>query len=189
MRHGKARLCASASTEVFFDAQLSAFAVRDQNGLPIMLAGIIRDISEQLRADQERLVLQEQVIAAQEAALRELSTPLLPIAEEVVVMPIVGSVNSTRAQQIMETLLEGIAAQQATTAILDITGVKVVDTQIANALIQVAQAAQLLGAQVVLTGIGPEIAQTLVHLGADLHGIVTQATLRSGIAYALHQTA
>ena len=85
----------------------------------------------------------------------------------------------------LETLLEGVAVSRASTAILDITGVPVVDTQVANALLRAAQAVKLLGAQVVLTGIRPEVAQTLVGLGADLSGIVTRATLQSGIAYGM----
>lgn len=85
----------------------------------------------------------------------------------------------------METLLEGIARFQADMAILDITGIRVIDTQVAQALMRTAQAVKLLGARVVLTGIQPQIAQTLVHLGADLSGIVTRSTLQSGIAFAL----
>jgi anti-anti-sigma regulatory factor len=85
---------------------------------------------------------------------------------------------------VLETLLQGIASSGAQVAILDITGVPVVDTQVANALIHAAQAVKLLGAQVVLTGIRPEVAQTLVGLGADLGGIITRSSLQSGIAYA-----
>jgi rsbT co-antagonist protein RsbR len=141
-----------------------------------------------LRAENEglqaRIVELEQ---AQMAALRELSTPLVPITDGLVAMPLVGAIDSMRAQQIMETLLEGISAQQADIAILDITGVRVVDTQVAAALLRAAQAAQLLGAQVVLTGISAEVAQALVHLGAELRGIVTRSNLQSGIAYAFEQ--
>ena len=86
---------------------------------------------------------------------------------------------------ILETLLDGIAKQSAHTAILDITGVRVVDTQVANALVSAARAARLLGARVVLTGISPAVAQTLVHLEAKLDGIITLGTLANGIAYAL----
>lgn len=143
------------------------------------------DITEQQRVELERAALQEQVIEAQQAALRELSTPLIPVAAGIVVMPIIGSVDSGRAQQIMDTLLQGVAAQRARVAIVDITGVKVVDTQVASALIAAAQAVQLLGAQVMLTGISPEVAQTLVHLAADLRGLITRGDLQSGITYAL----
>jgi len=84
-------------------------------------------------------------------------------------------------------LLQGIADHQAHTAILDITGVKVVDTQVAGALIRAAQAARMLGARVVLTGISPEIAQTLVHIGAELREMITKPTLQQGIAYVLER--
>jgi PAS domain S-box-containing protein len=143
------------------------------------------DITEQQRVELERAALQEQVIEAQQAALRELSTPLIPVAAGIVVMPIIGSVDSGRAQQIMDTLLQGVAAQRAQVAIVDITGVKVVDTQVASALIAAAQAVRLLGAQVMLTGISPEVAETLVHLAADLRGLITRGDLQSGITYAL----
>lgn len=146
-----------------------------------------RDISERKRDEDERLALQNQIISAQQAALRELSTPLIPIAEGVVVMPLIGSLDSARAQQVIETLLEGVATSHAAVAILDITGVAVVDTQVANALLRAAQAVRLLGARVVLTGIKPEVAQTLVNLGADMSSIVTRSSLQSGIAYALQQ--
>jgi rsbT co-antagonist protein RsbR len=101
------------------------------------------------------------------------------------VMPLIGAIDSNRAQQVIETLLAGVASSGATSAILDITGVQIVDTQVANALLRAAQAVKLLGARVVLMGIRPEIAQTLVGLGLDLSGIVTRATLQSGIAFAL----
>lgn len=167
--------------------QCSVPALRNRNGRIVGYASINHDITEQLRAEEERqrLALQEQVIQAQQAILRELSTPLLPIADGVVAMPLIGAIDSTRAQQVMETLLEGINRYRATVAIIDITGVKVVDTQVAGALIRAAQAANLLGAQVVLTGIGPEIAQTLVHIGVEFYDLVTKATLQEGIAYAL----
>lgn len=138
--------------------------------------------------EQKTLLLQqkqEQIIDTHELAIRELSTPLLPLAHNILVMPLIGTVDGTRAQNIMETLLEGIAVHRATITIIDITGVKLVDTQVAQALIHTAQAVQLLGAQVVLTGIKPEMAQTLINLGADLSGITTQSTLQSGVSYAM----
>jgi len=103
------------------------------------------------------------------------------------VMPLIGSMDSRRAQQVLETLLNGIAANGAEVAIIDITGIPVVDTQVANALLQAAQAVKLLGAQVVLTGIRPEVAQTLVALDADWTTMVTRSTLQSGIAFAMSQ--
>jgi rsbT co-antagonist protein RsbR len=150
---------------------------------------IIRDISERRQAEevQRRNMAQEETIRAQAAALAELSTPLIPLSDKVVVMPLIGAVDSRRAQQVLETLLQGIAANGVEVAILDITGVPVVDTQVANALLQAAKSVKLLGARVMLTGIRPEVAQTLVGLGADLGGIVTHGTLQSGIAAVLRQ--
>jgi PAS domain S-box-containing protein len=156
-----------------------------EDGTIDFFSTIMRNLTPMKQAEAERAALQEQIIEAQRSALRELSSPLIPIAENVVIMPLIGSIDSNRAQDIMETLLEGVATHQAHIAILDITGVSVVDTQVANALIQAAQAVGLLGAQVVLTGIGPTMAQTLVHLGADLSSIITRANLQSAIAYAL----
>ncbi|MEF3272995.1 MAG: PAS domain-containing protein [Chloroflexus sp.] len=148
-----------------------------------------RNITEQRRVERERAAMQEQIIQAQQATLRELSTPLLPIANGVVVMPLVGAIDSTRAQQVMETLLYGVTEHNAHVVIIDITGVKVVDTQVAGALIRAAQASRMLGAQVVLTGIRPEIAQTLVHIRAELRDMTTKATLQDGIRYALNLSA
>ena len=163
----------------------SVFAIQDDQGTVRWLAAIVRDLSEQQRQEQERQELQQQIIDAQRAALRELSTPLLPLANGVIAMPLLGTIDSNRAQQVMETLLEGVSSHHAETAILDITGVQILDTQIANVLIQAAQAVNLLGAQVILTGIRPTMAQTLVSLGIDLSSIVTRSTLERGIAYAL----
>ncbi|MFQ3683977.1 STAS domain-containing protein, partial [Roseiflexus sp.] len=96
------------------------------------------------------------------------------------------AIDSNRAQQIMETLLFGVAEYNAQIAIIDITGVKVVDTQVAGALLRAAQAARMLGARVVLTGISPEIAQTLTNIGAELRDMTTKATLQDGIRFALN---
>ncbi|KYF67655.1 PAS domain-containing protein [Sorangium cellulosum] len=161
------------------------FPIHDERGEPIGLGGIVTEITSLRRAEAERTALQEKIIAAQQAALRELSTPLIPLADRVVAMPLVGAIDGARAELIMETLLAGISSQRAHTAILDITGVRAVDTLVANALTRTARAAQLLGTRVVLTGVRPEVAQTLVTLGVDLAGITTLSTLQSGIAYAL----
>jgi PAS domain S-box-containing protein len=161
--------------------------MRDPSGAVVGLIGMSRDITMIRQAEEERERLREDVIRIQEIALRELSTPLIPISDEVMVMPLIGTLDSRRIQQIMETLLHGIAASHARIAILDITGVPVVDTHVASALVQAAQAVKLLGAQVVLSGIHPEVAQTLVGLGVDLSGIVTSGTLENGITYALNR--
>ncbi|MFQ3661523.1 MAG: PAS domain-containing protein [Chloroflexaceae bacterium] len=160
----------------------------NERGQPTYLLVICDDLTERRRAERERLALQEEIIKAQQHALRELSTPLLPLSKRVVLLPIIGSVDTARAHQLIETLLEGVAKHRAAIALIDITGVQVVDTQVANALIQAARAVYLLGARVMLTGIRPEVAQTLVHLGVDLSGILTRGTLQDGIAYAFGAT-
>jgi rsbT co-antagonist protein RsbR len=148
---------------------------------------LVEDITERKRTEAalRQTIALEETIRAQNAVLIELSTPLIPLSDQVVVMPLIGTMDTRRAQQVIETLLQGIAASRVQIAILDITGVAVVDTQVANALIRAAQSIKLLGAQLVLTGIRPEVAQTLVGLGIDLRGIVTRSSLQSGIAYAI----
>ncbi len=152
-----------------------------------LYTAIVRDISERIRAEQERNELQERIIQMQHALVQELSTPLIPISDEIVIMPLVGSVDSLRAQNVMGTLLEGVERHRSRIVILDITGVPIVDTQVANTLIRSAQAVRLLGARVLLTGIGPDIAQTLVGLGVELSGIVTYSTLQIGISSAMRE--
>jgi len=161
------------------------FPIYDESGAIAGICGVSTDVTAHRRGEVERTVLQEQVIEAQQATLDELSTPLIPIAAGVLVMPIVGSIDNLRAEQILETLLEGIVERRAHTAILDITGVRVVDTLVASGLVGAARAVRLLGARVLLTGIRPEVARILVELDADLTGVVTLGTLESGIAYAL----
>lgn len=132
----------------------------------------------------ERKRLQDEV-AAQAAALRELSTPIVPISAQVLVMPLVGTLSPERSQQIIEQLLGRIVEAQARTAIIDVTGVPLVDSFAANSLIQIAQAVRLLGAEVVLTGIRPEVAQALVSQDVDIGTIVTRRDLQSGVAWAM----
>jgi anti-anti-sigma factor len=145
-------------------------------------------ITERKQAEEERARLQQEIIEAQRLALRELSTPIVPVLEGVLVLPLVGGIDTRRAQQIMETLLEAIGQHQAEVVLIDITGVPVVDTGVAHHLLQVTRAAALLGAKCVLVGISPEVAQTIVALGLNLSGITTKADLQAGIEYALETT-
>ena len=112
-----------------------------------------------------------QLLEHQQRVIEDLSTPLLTISATAVMMPIVGTIDDYRIQRILDVLLQGVAKSQASVIILDITGVPVVDTYIAAALIWVSRAVKLLGAQVVLTGIRPEVAQSVVELGVNLSGI------------------
>ncbi|NJK79182.1 MAG: STAS domain-containing protein [Chloroflexaceae bacterium] len=161
----------------------------DEDKQQPVLAVVFRDITDLHQSEAARARLQAELIAAQQALIRELSTPLIPIADRVVIMPLIGSIDSTRAQAVIETLLEGITTHRAETAILDITGVQTIDSQVASALVQATQAVRLLGARVMVTGIHPAIAQTLVHLGVDLQGIATYSALQAGIAAALRSGA
>lgn len=168
-----------------FPIEISLSPLQFEDGVQIICS--VRDITARKHAEAERLQLQAEIIRVQELALRELSTPLIPITDRVVVMPLIGTIDSRRAGQIVETLLHGVVERRAETALIDITGVPVVDTQVANILVQAAQAVQLLGAQVVLSGIRPEIAQTLVRLGVNLGAMETRSDLQSAIAYAVAQ--
>jgi rsbT co-antagonist protein RsbR len=178
--------------EVMFEAPTGDKVVFEMQLLPLAdnhVAIVHADITDRKRVEEamRQSIAQEETLRAQNAALAELSTPLIPITDEVMVMPLIGAVDSRRAQQVLDSLLTGVEQSRARVAILDITGVPVVDTQVANALIRAAQAVKLLGAQVILTGIRPEVAQTLVGLGADLSAITTSGSLQSGIASALGQ--
>jgi rsbT co-antagonist protein RsbR len=133
------------------------------------------------------LRVREEVIRAQVLAIQELSAPIIPIYEGVLVLPLIGTIDSQRAGMIITTLLDSITRQNARIVLLDITGVPLVDTQVAHHLLQAAHAVRLLGAVLVLVGIRPEIAQTIVHLGVNLSDIVTRANLQAGFAYALEQ--
>ena len=168
-----------------FDARVTAFLVRDEQGRGIARCAIVRDLTRSRHAEEERRRLAAEVIAAQRAALEELGTPLVPIAEGVLVMPLVGAIEPARAERMLGVLLEGIGQQNAKVVILDLTGVKEATAEAADALLRAAQAARLLGAEVVTTGTGPELARTFVENGAELGTIVTKGTLRDGVAYAL----
>ncbi|HEV2707664.1 MAG TPA: PAS domain S-box protein [Pyrinomonadaceae bacterium] len=155
-----------------------------RDGKPVSVEGIARDVTERKRAEEERARLREEVISAQESLLAELSTPLIPLRDRIVVMPLVGAMNPQRAEQMLSTLLRGVRDMAARVAIIDITGVRTIDAQVANTLYNAAQAVRLLGAEVVITGIRARVAQTLVSLGVDLSGIRTGRDLQSGIEHA-----
>lgn len=142
-----------------------------------------RDITDR-KETEDALRQQNELLMRQAETLRQIATPLIPLADNVIVMPLIGNIDTARSRQVMEVLLEGVSANQAEIVIIDITGVQVVDTQVANALLQTARAASLLGAQVILTGIQPQIAQTLVSLGVDLGSLITRSTLQEGIRFA-----
>lgn len=147
-----------------------------------------RELTEKGRANEERTALQEQVIAAQRTRLLELSTPLIPITDRILVMPLIGTMDKDRAQQALDALLQDASSRSAEFVILDITGLTRVDESVAAMLLHAASGLRLLGTRAVITGIRSEVARALVQLNASLQGIVTKATLQDGIAVAM-QTA
>ncbi|EYF00504.1 STAS domain-containing protein [Chondromyces apiculatus] len=171
-------------TGELFPVHYNIFTVLDDTGALAGLGTVTQNMTERRQVEAEQARLTEELIRAQAAALEQLSTPLIPITEDVVVMPLIGTVDSRRAQQVMENLMRGVVDLRCHTVILDITGVSMVDSGVANALIRAAQGVRLLGARTVLTGISPHIAQTLVTLGIDFDSIITHGTLQSGIAWA-----
>lgn len=130
----------------------------------------------------------ERVIRQQQQDMLELSTPVVQIWDRIICLPLIGTLDSRRTQLMMERLLERIVRTRAEVAILDITGVPTVDTQVANYLIKTVTAVRLLGSTCIITGVGPSIAQTIVHLGIDLAGIITRNQLSDGIKLAFELT-
>jgi rsbT co-antagonist protein RsbR len=127
----------------------------------------------------------ERTVSLQKIALQELSAPLIPVFDGISVMPLVGTIDTERAKQIMENLLNGVVKNRSEVVLIDITGVPVVDTMVAHHIIQAADAVRLVGAKCMLVGIRPEIAQTIVNLGINLNQITTKNTLKKGIESAL----
>ncbi|WP_409296560.1 RsbT co-antagonist protein RsbRA [Peribacillus sp. SCS-26] len=130
----------------------------------------------------------EKTVSLQKIALQELSAPLIPVLDRITVMPLVGTIDTERAKQIMENLLEGVVKHRSEVVLIDITGVPVVDTMVAHHIIQAAEAVRLVGAHCMLCGIRPEIAQTIVNLGINLSEFATKSSLQKGIEAALEIT-
>ncbi|HEX2717204.1 MAG TPA: STAS domain-containing protein [Gemmatimonadaceae bacterium] len=129
----------------------------------------------------------EEVINRQQSDMLELSTPVVKLWDGVLALPLIGTLDSRRTQIVMESLLERIVETGAETAIIDITGVPTVDTLVAQHLIKTVTAARLMGTECIISGIRPQIAQTIVHLGVDLSGIVTKSTLADAFRFALQR--
>jgi rsbT co-antagonist protein RsbR len=123
----------------------------------------------------------ERVIREQQEAIRLLSTPVLQVRERLLILPMIGLIDPQRARQLTEQLLRGIRANRAKVVVIDVTGVAALDASVANHLVQTVDAARLLGATVIVTGLSPEIAQTLVNIGVDLARMTTVGDLQGGI--------
>jgi rsbT co-antagonist protein RsbR len=129
--------------------------------------------------------LREQLIARQQEELIELSTPVVQLWDGILALPLIGTLDSERTQVVMESLLERLVATGSSMAVIDITGVPTVDTLVAQHLLKTVAAAQLMGADCIISGIRPQIAQTIVHLGIDLSAVATKASLADAFALAL----
>ena len=129
----------------------------------------------------------EDLIKRQQQEMMELSTPVVKLFDELVALPLIGTLDSARTQVVMENLLESIVASSASIAILDITGVPTVDTQVAQHLLKTVAAARLMGADCIISGVRPQIAQTLVHLGLELNNVTTKATMADALKVAFQR--
>jgi len=160
-----------------FIVQLSASLVADAGGRPIRMMSSFVDVTEARHAQRQ--------IARQAEEILELSTPVIELWEGIVVVPLIGTLDSRRAQRLAEDLLDAIASTQSDLVLVDVTGVPTIDTQTARHLIETITAVRLLGADMILTGVRPAIAQTIVHLGLDLSNITTRSSLAAGLRVAL----
>lgn len=153
------------------------FPAKDENENVIGMVGTTRDITEEKN--------KQEVIKSQQETLREVGTPIIPIAEGIVILPLIGDVDSHRAMDIMRATLTGISEYRADIIIIDITGVPVVDTGVASYFNRTIQAVKLKGAKAIVTGISESVAEAIVDLGIDWSNVVTMPDLQSGLQRAL----
>jgi len=151
--------------------------LRADDGTPFAISTVGRDVSHRKRVERQ--------LEKQAREIMELSTPAIEVWEGVVAVPLIGTLDSERTERFTEGLLEAIVVKQAEVALIDVTGVPAIDTQTAHHILETIAAVRLLGARVVLTGVRPAIAQTLVHLGIDLSGVTTRSSLAAGLRVAL----
>ncbi len=154
---------------------------------------VLREVDDWVDPVINRLVNEfsgswENIVSLQRVALQELSAPLIPVMDNITIMPLIGTIDTERAKFIMENLLDGVIKHNAEVVLIDITGVPVVDTMVAHHIIQAAEAVRLIGSRCILVGIRPEIAQTIVNLGIDLGKFPTKSSLRKGFQTALELT-
>jgi methyl-accepting chemotaxis protein len=159
--------------------QASYNPILDLSGKPVEILKIATDVTEQKRLEEEK--------TKQAALIMEMSTPVMRLWDNILLLPIVGLVDSKRVQLIMETVLQRIVDYETKVIILDIQGVPSVDSAVANHLIKVTKATRLMGCTCIVTGISPEISQALVNLGLELTDILTQATLKDGVSTSLEK--
>lgn len=179
------------------EARIESEIEDDLSGIEAALNLLIDDLTDELKLREKtqkevegklaKITEQQRTIVQQQEDLMELSSPVTKVWDNVLMLPVIGTLDSQRTQIMMENLLEKIVETGCTISILDITGVSTVDTQVANHLLKTVTSARLLGAECILSGIRPAIAQTIVHLGIDLSAIKTKATLQDAMIYAMKQ--
>jgi rsbT co-antagonist protein RsbR len=179
------------------DARINSEIEDDFSGIEASIDLLIDDLTDELKKRNEiqkeledkleKIQQQQKTIIQQQEDLMELSSPVTKVWDNILILPVIGTLDSQRTQIMMENLLQKIVSSACTISILDITGVPTVDTQVANYLLKTVTAAKLLGAECIISGISPAIAQTIVHLGIDLSAIKTKATLQDAMIYAMHQ--
>ncbi len=162
--------------------------MRGESGRIELMVALSLNVSEQRRGEIE---LRDKLaqIEAQQRTIRELSTPIVEVWDRVLTLPILGIVDAERASGIMDNLLQAVTRVRARFAILDLTGVEQIDTATAGHLIGLVRAIRLLGAEGIITGVRPSIAQTIVDLGVDLHGLLVRASLREALVHCIGQLA
>jgi rsbT co-antagonist protein RsbR len=170
-----------------FHASSTFFAIRDESRRTVALASIIRDVTAQKRAEAAQQELQQEIIETQRQTLQELSTPVIPVMDRILVMPMVGNIDSARAKDVTRALLAGISEHRAKFVILDVTGVPIMDSGVVNHLNKTIHAARLKGAYTIVTGIADAVAETIVDLGIDWGAIDARRNLQTGLVTALNK--
>lgn len=161
------------------------FPMLDENGQAYGIGGISTDITGIKQSEADREFLQAHIISAQRDALRELSTPIIPVLEQVIILPLIGAIDDQRAKDITRALLAGISRHHAKIVIIDITGVPMIDSDVADHLNRAFQAARLKGARTIVTGVSDAVAETIIDLGIDWSKIQTLSDLQTGLMMAL----
>ncbi len=179
------------------DARIESETEDDLSGIEAAIDLLIDDLTDELKQREKmqkevedklsEIQEQQKTIFQQQEDLLELSSPVSKVWDNVLILPVIGTLDSQRTQIMMENLLEKIVETGCTLAIMDITGVPTVDTQVANHLLKTVTSARLLGAECIISGISPAIAQTIVHLGIDLSSVKTKATLQDAMIFAMRQ--
>ncbi len=179
------------------DARIESTIEDDLTGVEEAINILIDDLTYELKQSKKmrqeledklgKIEEQQRTIVRQQDDLLELSSPVSKVWDNILILPVIGTLDSQRTQIMMENLLQKIVDTGCTISILDITGVPTVDTQVANHLLKTVTSARLLGAECIISGISPAIAQTIVHLGIDLSAIKTKATLQDAMIYAMRK--